>query len=76
MNIETIKSELKSFLKSYDPNMQTYFDQDIEDEDFADSMDWSGGNFDDAMQHGYDAGYNDAQKNIVERLKKIGIELS
>lgn len=74
MNIETIVSELTDFLSSCDPNMETYFNQDFEN-DFTDPQDWCGGSYDDAMQHGYDAGYNDAQKDIIERLKKIGIEL-
>lgn len=70
--IERIEKALEQFFMSYEPNMEHYFNQDF-DENWCDPMDWSGGNFDDAMQHGYDAGENDAQQGLINLLNENGI---
>lgn len=59
------KEAIQNLLKQYDPNMESYFTAE-------DPSDYDWGNFDDAVQHGYDAGYNAA----LGELAKIFNELS
>ena len=69
---DMIYAVVREFLSTYDPDAENYFTQDPDDDGTPD--DWSGGQTDDAMYHGYEAGQNEAQGCLVKMLDDAGIK--